>query len=278
MKIGDKVGHWTIVGITLRGTKKDSTYSCVCMCGCHREVAMASLDDGKTQSCGCRGMGWKSKPERSIRTGISKHPMYHRWLSMIARCSNDKNHAYADYGGRGIRVCDGLKSHPSFITQAIGNPSHRMSLDRKDNDGHYSCGVCSECLKNKWPLNIGWNTQVGQCRNKRNSMFLEIDGVIKPLKQWTQERGINYIAAYKRIKRGLVGEAVLKEVTPSKRVNASLLTINNKTQSVTEWSREIGVPTSTIHNRILNGWEGEAIIIRSLKPGEWNRCGHLVEV
>ncbi len=38
------------------------------------------------------------------------------------------------------------------------------------------------------------------------------------------------------------------------------LTFNGKTISVAQWSRETGIPVSTLHNRILRGWSTEEIL------------------
>ena len=77
---------------------------------------------------------------------------------MIRRCSIPTMRNYADYGGRGIRVCDrwqgpdGLKN---FITDMGPKPSPRHTLERGDNDGNYEPGNCC------------WATPQEQERNKR---------------------------------------------------------------------------------------------------------------
>lgn len=40
-----------------------------------------------------------------------KHPMRFRYAHMIARCHNPAHKQYADYGGRGIAVCQ-VRGHP----------------------------------------------------------------------------------------------------------------------------------------------------------------------
>lgn len=38
--------------------------------------------------------------------GKSKTKIYYTWMDIRARCNNPNNKAYANYGGRGIKVCD----------------------------------------------------------------------------------------------------------------------------------------------------------------------------
>ena len=37
---------------------------------------------------------------------LSELPIYSRWKQMRARCYQENNHKYPDYGGRGIKICD----------------------------------------------------------------------------------------------------------------------------------------------------------------------------
>ena len=54
--------------------------------------------------------------------GYVKHPLYGIWRHMKARCSNENNKYYKDYGGRGIIVCNEWKnSSKNFIEWALSN-------------------------------------------------------------------------------------------------------------------------------------------------------------
>ena len=57
-----------------------------------------------------------------IKHGYTKHPLYGRWSNMKARCYNKNHHAYKNYGGRGIKVCeDWLEDIECFILWALYN-------------------------------------------------------------------------------------------------------------------------------------------------------------
>ena len=68
--------------------------------------------------------------------------MYHSWASLIKRCTNPKNKRFADYGGRGIKVCERwLNSFEAFRDDMPGwEPG--LTIERKDNNGNYEPGNC----------------------------------------------------------------------------------------------------------------------------------------
>jgi hypothetical protein len=68
------------------------------------------------------------------------------------RCTNPKDNAWEDYGGRGIKFL--FTSVAQFFAE-LGPRPEGMSLDRKDNDGNYE------------PGNVRWATRKEQSNNQR---------------------------------------------------------------------------------------------------------------
>lgn len=89
------------------------------------------------------------------RGGMTSHPLYDSYLQMVARCHDENHPRYADYGGRGITVCDRWRDDFWTYVADVGARPEGMSLDRIDNDSGYR------------PDNVRWATASQQVRNSR---------------------------------------------------------------------------------------------------------------
>lgn len=90
-------------------------------------------------------------------------PELNAWKALKQRCLNPKNPGFADYGGRGITVCDRWRdSYENFLADMGRRPTPKHSLDRKDNDGPYS------------PENCHWTTQAEQNFNSRPRKLTDV--------------------------------------------------------------------------------------------------------
>ncbi len=87
--------------------------------------------------------------------------IYVLWCNLKRKCYSIKHPRYSDWGGRGIRIHEPWIHEyvlfESWISQNLGPRPDGMSLDRKDNDGHYE------------PGNLQWTTAMDQNRNRRDS-------------------------------------------------------------------------------------------------------------
>lgn len=72
---------------------------CICDCGNEKIVPASQVKRGNFKSCGCNQFPITTKPYRD-------HPLYDIWKGINGRCENEKNSAYKNYGGRGVKVCD----------------------------------------------------------------------------------------------------------------------------------------------------------------------------
>jgi hypothetical protein len=82
------------------------------------------------------------------RRGVIK-PLHATWFGMIQRCHNPNHRRYADWGGRGIKVCDrwrygenGMSGYECFVADMGPKPSSKHSIHRVDNDGSYDPTNC----------------------------------------------------------------------------------------------------------------------------------------
>jgi hypothetical protein len=68
-------------------------------------------------------------------------PTYISWFGMLTRCRNSKQRCYANYGGRGISVCERWLTFETFLAD-MGERPLGLTLDRINNDGNYEPGNC----------------------------------------------------------------------------------------------------------------------------------------
>lgn len=116
---------------------------------------------------------------KNEKHGLSESPEYVAWSCMIDRCVNERNRRYKDYGGRGIAVCDRWRySFLAFLGDVGYRPEQGMSIERKDNNGHYEAG------------NVYWATPKQQAANRRTNRLVTMAGRTLTVSEWAREIGV----------------------------------------------------------------------------------------
>lgn len=106
--------------------------------------------------------------------------IYSAWKAMKQRCQNTKNAAYKNYGGRGITVCEEWQRFEPFLTWSLENGFDKgLDLDRKDNNGNYE------------PENCRWISRRQNINNRRNTIFVNVDGENLPDTIWAEKIGVD---------------------------------------------------------------------------------------
>lgn len=188
----------TVLG-SAGASKGKRRWACKCECGTVVTVPTEKLRSGHTKSCGCLKRELCAARCRARRKAVRqpRHPLYAARNQMLQRCYNKRNPAYAEYGGRGIAVCDrwrfgdGEKSGLCCFAEDMGSrPSSTHSLDRKDNDDGYSPGNCR------------WATRAEQARNRRSNRLVLVSGRRVSLAEACEVLRLDYALVANRITRG----------------------------------------------------------------------------
>ena len=132
---------------------------------------------------------------RSAKMG----PAYKSWANMKQRCQNTKHPRYADYGGRGIRVCVRWRAFANFLAD-MGPQPIGAELERRDNNKSYCPGNCE------------WATAKQQQRNKRDTHFITAGRHRQSLAAWAEETGIPVEAIRWRVSNGWPVHRALSEM------------------------------------------------------------------
>lgn len=197
-RTGQRFGRLTALSVHSKASRippRQTKWVCLCDCGSTAIVDVSKLANGHTKSCGCLQIDLAHAA--NIKHGQSNYPNggratkeYNTWALMIRRCYKAGSHSYADYGGRGIVVCERWRDFAAFYADMGPAPSPRHSIDREDNDGPYS------------PDNCRWATPKEQRRNQTRIVLLEHAGQQRTPMEWAELTGIPNKRIHARMKRG----------------------------------------------------------------------------
>jgi hypothetical protein len=184
--------------------KHKATWLCMCECGIEKPVSSNCLLKGQI-SCGCLQREWAADRHRTHgRTGT---PEFATWMDMKDRCRRKTHSSYLNYGARGIRVSERWSSFENFYKDMGSKPSKAHSIERTNNDGDYT------------PENCRWALRSEQSRNKRNNIWVDVDGERMILKDAAIKFGINYYVLHTRYckLKWSLDRAISEPVHPKKR-------------------------------------------------------------
>lgn len=199
----------------LRPTRSDGKklkwlFECKACGGCCEKVGTdVKKDDkkGRISNCGCITKALQSA--KRISHGMSRHPAYAVYRSMLDRCRLPTHHAWANYGGRGITVCERWQESFEAFWEDMG-PTYRrgLELDRRDNNGGYS------------PENCRWVTSKTNSSNKRGKVFIPTPWGEMTVARASELTGIGKTTILYRLKNGWAPDQLL---TPPKNTKSTTL-------------------------------------------------------
>lgn len=242
--IGKRYGKLTILRYSeKKGNRGKSYVWCKCDCGNEKEVQLSNLRHGGVKSCGCL------KHEATAKHHKSNTRLYAVYMTMKQRCCNENHRDYKYYGSRGIQVCDEWKGNfAAFYDWSLENgydetaDRGQYTIDRIDVNGNYE------------PSNCRWITIEEQQRNKRNNVLYEYKGSMLTLTEISKQSGIPAGTLTSRIyESGMSIEKATKEDKMKTGREPKKYSFNGKTQNLSEWAKEIGIPRTTLEYRLKSG-------------------------
>jgi hypothetical protein len=168
---------------------RSATWACLCDCGKEFIAYGPMLRKGRTKSCGCFKAGrLKEFSTTHDDSGSREHRI---WAGIKQRCLNPAVKAFAEYGARGITVCERwAESYEAFLADMGRAPSAAHSIERKRNGEGYS------------PSNCVWATSAEQARNRRSNVLVEYGGREMVLKDAAEAANLPYKTVHARIANG----------------------------------------------------------------------------
>lgn len=182
----------------------------------------------------------------------------HKWGSMITRCTNPNAKNYANYGGRGITVCDEWRTFSNFFIWSINNGfKPGLSIDRIDVNKGYS------------PDNCRFITMEQQQQNRRNNRYFidPFDGEQLCLTSISKKYGISEETLRKRIDKYHMSleKALTKSDKETARWHILIDPIDGERLCLTEIARKYNMYPITLETRIRNGWDLETALLKPVK-------------
>lgn len=258
---GLKFGNLNIV--ENYGKIKGSTYwKCLCDCGNVKIINHYNLLKGKSTSCGClKGQKISKKQTTHNKTNTK---IYKLWMGIKSRCNNINNPKYKSYGGRGIKVCDEWQNDfMSFYNWTLANGYDEnakygeCTIERINVNGNYE------------PNNCTFKNLKEQANNKTTNVFVEYNGETHTLKQWSEIFNLKYKSMVNRYHLYLDGKTEFIKTLDDVFSNADFrkakeikLTYNNKTLTISEWSKLLNINKTTIWSRYKKGFCVEDILYK----------------
>jgi hypothetical protein len=175
--------------------------------------------------------------------GMSKTRIYGIWLGMMERCYKEKSSSYERYGGRGIKVDEAWHKFDQFYSDMKDTYSDELTLERKENGKSYSNDNCR------------WASYKEQNENKRNTLYLLLNGERKTLMEWCRIYQVSDKLVRFRIKT-MKWDAEKALTTPSSSTCSNvgkLIEYNGQKKTLTQWANQFNIPMKKLSQRLRKG-------------------------
>ena len=181
--VGLRFGRLTVLSLA-----ENYCVQCVCDCGKRKKIAAHSVRSGVTRSCGC--IHSEITSARNRKHGLHGSTEWATWISMRQRCRDYRSSVWKKYGARGITICERWNTFVNFLQDMGKKPFPEAQIDRINNDGNYE------------PENCRWTSRKENCRNRRSTRFVTLNGITKSLAEWCDNAPVSYQTVHRRLRSG----------------------------------------------------------------------------
>lgn len=184
---GKKFGLWTVIAhdTTVRDHRGAAmtVWIAECICGLRRSLTKSALR--AAWSCGCQR---RTHPVHGHTVGYRSSATYSCWKNMISRCTQPSNPGYAYYKRRGIKLCRRWRKFANFLAD-MGERPDGLTIDRIQNDGHYTPGNCQ------------WATRRAQANNRVTNVRVQYRGRSYTIADLARATGVSRWLLISRLRR-----------------------------------------------------------------------------
>lgn len=200
--VGRRFGRLVVIEMSHRHRKYIKYWRCLCDCGKEKITSQNSLIAAHVRSCGC--LQQENRKTINRKHGMRQTRFYGIWKGINGRCHVPSNHAYSQYGAKGVTsewkdsfIAFKRDMYQSYLKHVAKHGEKDTTIDRIDNSKGYSKANCR------------WATNREQSNNRSITVRAEIEGVTRTLVEWSEVSGIGLATIRTRYGRGLRGKALI---------------------------------------------------------------------
>ncbi len=248
---GQRFGHWTVLESAPRGKYGHVQWTCRCDCGSIRLVTHNHLTTGHSKSCGCVPCNFRDLTGQRfgrltvLERGPSAKSRQSRWF---CRC---------DCGGTAL------------VESCALTRGHTTSCGCAHTDAVTTHG------RNRTPEYRAWVSMRRRCYAPKDISYPRYGALgIRVCDRWLHSFENFFADMGERPGPGYSLDRIDSKADYSpencrwataatqaqNRRSSCLLTFQGKTQTVSQWSRELGISGTCIHTRLKKGWATEKVL------------------
>lgn len=190
LEAGQRINKSRLVYQGEAGIEKGGKRFCffLCDCGTTTRKQLYWVVFGNTSSCGCLKRESAASINRTHGMASLKNRggAYRAWIGMGSRVNSSERY-------RDKKVCERWKGENGFVNfyKDMGDRPDGMTLDRIDNNGHYT------------PTNCRWADCKTQANNRRSTVLVEWNGKKCPQTIILRKLGVSYQTVKYRMRHGM---------------------------------------------------------------------------